>query len=170
MALIDHKYKNFKSGELRLKLIKLTENAEILARIDDACIDAEVFILKKLFGEVEYLNFQNNLTTEFNSLLQNGYQVDNIYQPYDSDKVFYGINDMISFFAFYYYLKTLNNDKTTPEYQPSWPKYKMVDIYNNGVKRYYQAIDFIDYKKSLDSTLLEYIETEDLELINTFGI
>ena len=172
MALIDSTYPLFTSGDFNLYLQRLRyDYSEVL---NSVCERTEKNILTKLFGDVMFLDYENN-PEDYQELID-GYIVDEKYSTYEyqgKKRVYRGLKDMIAYFTFFFYAQNKfvfdpAIDSALSESDRINPEQNMLDAYMDGYKLYYDAYYFIKYKQSFGE--FEDFDFSDIELINNLGI
>ena len=172
MALIDSTYPLFTSGDFNLYLQK--KDYDFSKVLDDVCKNTEKDILIRLFGDVMYLDYENN-PSNYSELI-NGYKVADKFASYEylgKKRVYRGLKDMIAFFTYFFYAQNKfifnpNIEASVSDTDRVNPAQNMLDAYMNGYKAYYDTYYFIKYKQSLGE--FDDFDFTDIELINNFGI
>ena len=172
MSLIDSTYPLFTSGDFNLYLQKL--NYDFSETLDSVCENVEKDILTLLFGDVMYLDYENN--PEYYQELIDGYEVDGeltYYEYLGKKRVYRGLKDMLANFTFFFYAQNKYNfnpniEEKTSDVNRENPSQNIFDAYNRAYKLYYDAYYFIKYKQTLGE--YEDFEFTDIEMVNDFGI
>lgn len=173
MSLIDSSYSTFTNGSYKILLQDLDDDI-----FNDVCARVEEDILTKLFGDVMYLDFEQNLTDADYLELIEGYKIDGELAPYELQStkyVYRGLKDMLAYFTYFYFIQgqfnynpdQTNNDNKVEAVNPMMNSLK---AYNLGVKLYNAAYQFIVYKQSVDSTLFPDWGFTSIEPLNSFDI
>ena len=140
------------------------------------CPYVEKKMLKKLFGITLYTDFDANKTIAKYATLINGDTTAFTYNGYT--KVFTGLKDMLAYFTYYFYIRKQNRFNTqmgqmqakVQNAERISPAEDSMFAWNEGVKLYYETIDYINYKNDLVADTYANFLSEDLEEINSFGI
>lgn len=173
MSLIDSTYSIFTNGGYNLNAGTLDTDV-----LNNTCQEVEKKILTKLFGDVMYLDFEQNQDDADYLELINGYEVDDVLAPYELQSkkyVYRGLKDMLAYFTYFYFVQgqfnfnpneageAINNNIVNPALNA-------LKAYNLGVKLYNDAYRFIVYKQTIDSTLFPDWEFSTIEELNSFDI
>lgn len=173
MSLIDSSYSTFTNGSYKILLQDLDSDV-----FDDVCERVEQDILTKLFGDVMYLDFEQNLDDADYLELIEGYKVDGELAPYELQSkkyVYRGLKDMLAYFTYFYFIQgqfNYNPGQTNSENKVEAvnPMMNSLKAYNLGVKLYNDAYRFIVYKQSVYSTLFPDWKFTIIEQLNSFDI
>lgn len=176
MSLINSTYSIFTSGNFNLFLQRM--DTDVTSILDNTCQSVEDNILSKLFGDVMYLDFKNNLSEARYLELINGYKVGDVFTAYGIDgqkRVYYGLKDMLAYFTYFYYVQNQYNfnptvQEKTDKVEKINPVNNTMRAYNLGQKLYYDAKYFIEWKQLNDSTLFPDFIFNGIAPINSFNI
>jgi len=130
-------------------------------------------ILRWLLGDNLYFDFvENESETKYQTLI-NG---DTIVYTYNGVKGKYtGLKDMLKYFTYFYYTRQEVSSNTSmgetmstsQNGQAVQNNTKLIDAWNQGVRLYDEAINYIQYK---GETVYSELDSTELKKINQFGI
>lgn len=163
-ALIDYTYF---TGTINIDTSRTDTRADLANYIDEY----EKSMLLLLLGRDCWKNYQENKTAANWVTFEDGTDyTDERLKEYE------GVKQMLAQFVFFYYSRDQRSANTpvgeasAPILNPSYSPQKESRAWNEGVRLWNEAIEYINWKNSQTADTYPYFEYAELKEMNSFGI
>lgn len=154
-----------------------TSDVDVKADLVNYCAFVQEKMLKKLLGETLYNDYLSHSALAKYTTLING---DAMAYTYGGvTRLYTGLKTMLANFTYCEYVPDMTSintksgqkiEKSNKNFDSVTDERKLGRAWNEGVRLFYEAIDYINYKNGVDPTLYVDFDPRDLKTVNSFRL